>query len=176
MVFDLVPFSPNELSSQILLRHAEVLMLTCHKCGAQKPATDFPPYHGYRRPCRTCINAASRERYAKNDHRRARHIAIVANQRAAKLGHPPVDIYVVERMLREATHCEYCGCAETEGNPFALEHRQPLARGGTQELSNLTVACQRCNLAKRTSTETEYRMWLRGIAERFSLSTAEAGA
>lgn len=39
-----------------------------------------------------------------------------------------------------------------------LEHKQPLARGGTNEYSNLAIACQRCNCKKHAKTEKEYRI------------------
>ena len=38
-----------------------------------------------------------------------------------------------------------------------LEHKTPLSRGGTNEYCNLAIACQHCNLTKKTKTEEEYR-------------------
>ena len=38
-----------------------------------------------------------------------------------------------------------------------LEHKTPLSRGGTNEYSNLAIACQKCNLKKNNKTEAEYR-------------------
>lgn len=41
--------------------------------------------------------------------------------------------------------CVYCGAT---GVPLQLEHIRSRAKGGTQRVSNLTLACEPCNLAK----------------------------
>jgi hypothetical protein len=46
---------------------------------------------------------------------------------------------------RDGTACSYCG-ADT-GNP-TVDHIIALARGGTNDFSNLTVACKSCNSSK----------------------------
>lgn len=38
-----------------------------------------------------------------------------------------------------------------------LEHKTPLSRGGTNEYSNLAIACQHCNCKKHSKTEAEYK-------------------
>jgi 5-methylcytosine-specific restriction endonuclease McrA len=43
--------------------------------------------------------------------------------------------------------CTYCGATDI---PLQVEHIQSRARGGTNRLSNLCLACQPCNLAKGT--------------------------
>lgn len=48
--------------------------------------------------------------------------------------------------------CAYCGL-ETD---LEVEHVVPLARGGTNEITNLTVACHECNSRKRTKTAAEF--------------------
>lgn len=42
-----------------------------------------------------------------------------------------------------------------------LDHRIPLARGGTHGLANLALACLPCNHYKADLTEDEYRKRLR---------------
>lgn len=49
--------------------------------------------------------------------------------------------------------CVYCG---NEFAPLEIEHIVPKARGGSDDISNLTVACQPCNNAKRTKTASEF--------------------
>ncbi|MGP3957202.1 RNA-guided endonuclease IscB [Nonomuraea sp. 3N208] len=44
--------------------------------------------------------------------------------------------------------CAYCGKG---GVPLQIEHIHPKARGGSDRISNLTLACQRCNQAKNTT-------------------------
>jgi 5-methylcytosine-specific restriction endonuclease McrA len=38
-----------------------------------------------------------------------------------------------------------------------LEHKIPLSRGGTNARDNLDIACEHCNKAKHSKTETEYK-------------------
>ena len=52
--------------------------------------------------------------------------------------------YLLEKWGRT---CAYCG----KGNvPLQVEHIQCRAKGGSQRISNLTLACEACNLAKGT--------------------------
>jgi len=38
----------------------------------------------------------------------------------------------------------------------SIQHRVPIARGGTYEYSNLSIACRSCNSRKHTRTDVEY--------------------
>lgn len=49
--------------------------------------------------------------------------------------------------------CVYCG---VDAARLAIEHIVPVARGGGNDLSNLTLACQRCNSRKGTKTAAEF--------------------
>ncbi len=49
--------------------------------------------------------------------------------------------------------CVYCGDVHA---PLEVEHIIPRARGGTDDITNLTVACQPCNNAKLTQTAAEF--------------------
>lgn len=48
-------------------------------------------------------------------------------------------------IARDGYVCAYCG-AETE-DPH-IDHIHPLSKGGTNDLSNLTVSCPACNIKK----------------------------
>ncbi len=50
--------------------------------------------------------------------------------------------YVLEKWNRR---CAYCG---VEGVPLQVEHIQARAKGGTNRVSNLCLACEPCNLSK----------------------------
>ena len=48
--------------------------------------------------------------------------------------------------------CEYCRAPEIVFNfPFEVEHIIPLYRGGTNDQTNLALACRACNLRKGIS-------------------------
>lgn len=54
-------------------------------------------------------------------------------------------------LARWAHTCGYCGAAAR-----ALDHMQPLARGGRDEVTNLIPACDVCNADKGTKTLAEW--------------------
>ena len=49
--------------------------------------------------------------------------------------------------------CAYCGLVA----PLQVDHRTPLARGGTNSIENILPACATCNQRKHTLTESEFR-------------------
>ena len=50
--------------------------------------------------------------------------------------------------------CEYClSQLRFSPDPFSVEHVVPLAQGGSDEFSNLALACQGCNSRKYTAIE-----------------------
>jgi hypothetical protein len=63
----------------------------------------------------------------------------------------PGDVAAVVRQ-RAASRCQYCLMHQSlQGATFHIEHIIPRARGGTDELTNLTLACPSCNLHKSDS-------------------------
>jgi 5-methylcytosine-specific restriction endonuclease McrA len=58
--------------------------------------------------------------------------------------------YLLEKWGRK---CAYCG---REGVPLQVEHLIPKARGGTDRVSSLTLACEPCNRKKGSQTATEF--------------------
>ena len=52
--------------------------------------------------------------------------------------------YLLEKWNRQ---CAYCGAKDI---PLQVEHIQPRAKGGTNRISNLCLACEPCNLSKGT--------------------------
>ncbi|MHB8246623.1 MAG: RNA-guided endonuclease IscB [Acidimicrobiales bacterium] len=50
-------------------------------------------------------------------------------------------------------NCAYCGA---KGVPLQIEHIVARARGGTNRVSNLTLACEGCNLAKGSQPVEEF--------------------
>ncbi len=58
--------------------------------------------------------------------------------------------YLLEKWGRR---CAYCGAT---GVPLHIEHIVPRSRGGSDRVSNLTLACKPCNDAKDTRTAAEF--------------------
>lgn len=74
---------------------------------------------------------------------------------------PPLFVW---RELREIVFerddytCQYCGVTNAR---LECDHIIPVSRGGSNELSNLTTACKKCNQSKHNKTPDE---WTRGEA------------
>jgi 5-methylcytosine-specific restriction endonuclease McrA len=58
--------------------------------------------------------------------------------------------YMLEKWQRK---CAYCGSTNV---PLQIEHITPKARGGSDRVSNLALACKPCNIAKGTQTAAEF--------------------
>jgi 5-methylcytosine-specific restriction endonuclease McrA len=58
--------------------------------------------------------------------------------------------YLLEKWQRR---CAYCGA---ENLPLQIEHIVPKARGGSDRVSNLTLACESCNQRKGAQTAAEF--------------------
>jgi 5-methylcytosine-specific restriction endonuclease McrA len=58
--------------------------------------------------------------------------------------------YLLEKWGRK---CAYCG---KQNVPLEVEHITPKARGGSNRVSNLTLACHDCNKTKGTQTAAEF--------------------
>lgn len=52
-----------------------------------------------------------------------------------------------EVFKRDGFRCTYCGATPTDG-PLHVDHVEPKAGGGLDEIDNLTTACGNCNLGK----------------------------
>lgn len=58
--------------------------------------------------------------------------------------------YLLEKWQRA---CAYCGVTEV---PLQIEHIQPKSKGGTNRVSNLTLACEPCNTKKGDRPAKEF--------------------
>ncbi len=58
--------------------------------------------------------------------------------------------YLLEKWQRR---CAYCGAKDV---PLQIEHIVPKARGGSDRVSNLTLACEPCNQKKGSQTAAEF--------------------
>jgi hypothetical protein len=56
-------------------------------------------------------------------------------------------------LLKWERKCAYCG---KENIPLQVEHLVPRAKGGSNRVSNLCLACEKCNLAKGTKSLEDF--------------------
>jgi hypothetical protein len=78
-----------------------------------------------------------------------------------------VRAYLLEKWERT---CAYCGAQHV---PLEVEHIHPKAKGGTNRLSNLTLACESCNRAKASQ---DVRTFLAHDPQRLARLLAQAKA
>ena len=55
------------------------------------------------------------------------------------------------------TLCPFCGTGLSVGS-FAVDHKNPISRGGPRDLSNCWLTCQPCNRAKGDLTVDEFSL------------------
>lgn len=145
----------------------------CPSCHTHKSPQDFPtdrPDGSRRRTCLSCQAAAYRERYHRDDRRRALQIAYSLN--GTVLRRDPqataLDPGRLAALILNALECRYCGLRNhSAGRGFQVDHMIPLSRGGAHTWDNLALSCARCNRAKWDSTEEEFCLWLQSVARRF---------
>jgi len=58
-------------------------------------------------------------------------------------------------MDNKDTPCKYCG-----SDSKRINHRVPLAKGGSHTWNNIQFICKTCNIAKLDSTEEEFLLWI----------------
>ena len=64
-----------------------------------------------------------------------------------------ISVHIRQQLAAEAGNaCSYCRAPAFAGVPMAVDHIIPLAAGGSNELSNLCLACYRCNEFKGIQT------------------------
>lgn len=79
-------------------------------------------------------------------------------------------------IARDSGVCQFCGIVPKQ---CTVDHLIPLAKGGTDDASNLVVACRRCNSIKHTKTPLELFNWPKWITykdrQRERLATGPSG-
>jgi 5-methylcytosine-specific restriction endonuclease McrA len=95
--------------------------------------------------------AAVSQELARFDIHRREHPAISGAQyQQGTLAGDEVREYPLEKLARMcAWMCAYCGAT---GLPLHVEHIVPRVRGGSNHVSNLTIACEPCHQAKGSRT------------------------
>jgi 5-methylcytosine-specific restriction endonuclease McrA len=59
-------------------------------------------------------------------------------------------------LQRDGFRCRYCDRSASDTSPVKLhiDHRKPVALGGTNDRGNLVTACSACNLGKGARYDT----------------------
>jgi 5-methylcytosine-specific restriction endonuclease McrA len=106
---------------------------------------------------RTAANERVRQFYRRNP---AKRLENVHARRARILGnggrYTPADIEAIrlaQTDKRGRVRCWYCG---TPMQKWHIDHKTPLARGGSNGPENLCLACVDCNLKKHAKTPDEF--------------------
>ena len=78
----------------------------------------------------------------------------LARRRAHRLGNGGSHTLAEWQQLCDlwAHCCAYCG----EAKKLTRDHKLPLSRGGTDDITNLVPACKSCNSKKRALSAVEY--------------------
>jgi 5-methylcytosine-specific restriction enzyme A len=66
---------------------------------------------------------------------------------------PEVRRYVFDR---DRDQCQSCGQTQVQVN-LTVDHIIPLARGGSNDISNLQTLCQQCNQRKRHYLDPRFK-------------------
>lgn len=69
-------------------------------------------------------------------------------------------------------HCAYCGKILIDTDDLTIDHKNPKAKGGTDEMDNLVGCCKSCNQIKADRTVMEFR---KKLIEAANISNAFSG-
>ncbi len=99
---------------------------------------------------------ARRRKYARAHPEVRRVIGERRRARAAKADGAHTAREWLDLVAAYADRCAYCGGP----GPLQVDHRTPLARGGSNSIDNILPACGPCNRRKHKRTEAEFRALL----------------
>ena len=69
-------------------------------------------------------------------------------------------------------HCAYCGKILSNAEDLTIDHKNPKAKGGKDDIDNLVGCCRSCNAIKADSTVGEFR---KRLIEAAKISNAFSG-
>lgn len=89
-----------------------------------------------------------------------RRIRYLERSPAIRSAQSAIKAHILAEYASAATiDCYYCK-TEILPDDMHIDHKTPVARGGTNSRRNLVLSCARCNLQKGKKTEAEYRRYL----------------
>jgi len=130
----------------------------CPKCGVVKEATpqnfyrDRSTKDGLQCWCRVCDLARTRT-YEREPYRQKCKRWYQENKERQKQAVKARKVALKERVsLSCGGKCVYCGSTQR----LQIDHVVPRSKGGANEISNLVLACQKCNRAKSDKLVEEW--------------------
>lgn len=133
----------------------------CRYCGEVYELTKdnfgHNPQGGFRWKCRRCVREYVRQYNAANWLRAEERTEI---RRGTTFTQSERWHYGPRIAARDGGFfCFYC--KEPLGGDYHIDHKIPIAKGGTHSLDNLVLACMPCNQEKHAKDVDEYREWRR---------------
>jgi len=86
------------------------------------------------------------------EYKRQYNKAATHKRRAA--GQFPHKFDIGRMLCSQDARCAYC--RELLSGTYHIDHKTPVARGGTNDIENLHITCPRCNLRKGVMTHEEF--------------------
>ncbi len=139
---------------------APVEKRVCKTCLQSLPLTrDYfgnTPNGNYRWQCRSCMRQHVKDYSLKNP----KAVKVRAELRKEReSGSRSINANETNFLIKKySNRCAYCEA--TLNKHFHVDHILPVAKGGSNALSNLAVCCPRCNLAKHAKTVQEFYAWM----------------
>jgi len=81
-----------------------------------------------------------------------------------KLGHS-FTLEQVINMMNQASICEYCH-KPIAPLDYSIDHKIPLNKGGTNDISNLHLICIKCNKVKGDLTDEQFKDLMNYLADK----------
>ncbi len=133
----------------------KTLSLTRENFGSgTKPGT-------FKTVCRVCIRAAVALHHKQNPHMLLARIARRKEQeKRVGVISEKNETREIERLRRLQRDCCFY-CSRALDGTGELDHKTPIAKGGSNTPENFALACLLCNKEKHAKTVPEYRTWLR---------------
>lgn len=99
-------------------------------------------------------SAAARKKYAD----RIRMSNRLRHQKVRAAGKMPHRHEIGLLLCEQDARCAICGVLLS--GAYHIDHKNPVSRGGTNDIWNLQILCVSCNTRKSSKTDAEYREML----------------
>jgi 5-methylcytosine-specific restriction endonuclease McrA len=136
-----------------------VLERRCRYCGQvyelSKANFGHTPNGGFRWKCRRCVREYVRDYNAKYSGRASERTELRKGTTLTQNEHRSFGYTIADR--DGGYFCFYC--KEPLNRDFHIDHKIPIAKGGTHSLENMVLACMPCNQEKHAKDIDEYRSW-----------------